>query len=231
MQTGRPAGPKQGREQSTSHRHTHRLSPLRNATLALAAAALLVGGGTGCTTSDTHTVDSAETRRIEQAAARRSPLVGKKAAAFTLPNQDEQPVSLEDFRGQWVVLYFYPEDDTPGCMCQATEFTRILDDFFGLDAQVVGVSPDSPKSHRQFIKKHALAFPLLSDPSHDVMRQYGAWVDSGFGPGTEGRVLRTTFLIDPQGRIAYHWPEVIPQGHAQRVRNKLEELRRVEPQA
>lgn len=184
--------------------------------------------GCGQTTASQSVDREAETRRIEQAAARRSPMVGQVAAGFSLPNQDQKPTALADFKGQWVVLYFYPEDDTPGCMCQATEFTRILDEFFAFDAQVVGVSPDSPASHKQFIKKHALGFPLLSDPSRGVMRQYGAWVDNAFGPNSQGRVIRTTFLIDPDGRIAWHWPEVVPQGHAQRVRDKLAELRAVQ---
>lgn len=162
---------------------------------------------------------------MEEAAAGRSSFAGSRAPQFTLPDENEQPVSLSDYRGQWVVLYFYPADDTPGCACQATEFTAILQKFHEQDAVVIGVSPDSPESHRLFAEKYDLKIKLLSDVDQKVMQRYGAWVDKQFGDQTHGSVVRSTVLISPDGKVAYHWPEVIPKGHAERVREKLAALK------
>jgi len=101
--------------------------------------------------------------------------VGDKAPAFTLKNQDDQNVKLSDFKGRWVVLYFYPKDDTPGCTIEACDFTSGIKGFEKLDAVVLGCSPDSPEMHRKFIAKHKLKITLLSDPSHEVLERYGAW--------------------------------------------------------
>jgi len=161
---------------------------------------------------------------MEDAASERSPVTSRQAPGFTLMDQDEKPVSLSDLRGQWVVLYFYPKDDTPGCACQANEFTALLTQFRQMNADVYGVSADSPALHRAFIAKYDLALNLLSDPDKSVMRTYGAWVDTALGDQQYGRVIRSTMIIDPEGRIAHHWPEVIPEGHAERVKDKLEEL-------
>jgi peroxiredoxin Q/BCP len=153
------------------------------------------------------------------------PAVGGKAPAFTLLNQNKQQVALSDLLGQWVILYFYPKDDTPGCTTEACEFTGQLQPFETLEARVIGVSPDSPEDHRKFIAKHKLRIDLLSDPDHKVLERYGAWGEkNSFGKKTEG-VLRSTVVIDPQGKIAYHWPQVSPAGHAQKVLEKLQELR------
>ncbi len=160
-------------------------------------------------------------RAQEEAASMNSPVRGLPAPDFTLPDQNEKPVSLKDLRGQWVVLYFYPKDDTPGCTCEATEFTRILDGLKGMNARVYGVSEDRPEIHRIFIEKFELKLDLLSDPDHSMMRNYGAWVDARFGEKTYQRIIRSTVLIDPQGVVRYHWPEVIPKGHAERVSEKL----------
>jgi peroxiredoxin Q/BCP len=124
------------------------------------------------------------------------------------------------------VLYFYPKDDTPGCACQATEFTETLSQFRNMNAMILGVSADSPQSHRLFIEKYGLALTLLSDPNHAVMKRYGAWVESSLGEKKTERVIRSTFIIGPNGLVRYHFPEVIPQGHAERVREKLAELQR-----
>ncbi|MAE68007.1 MAG: peroxiredoxin [Phycisphaeraceae bacterium] len=161
---------------------------------------------------------------MERAASRRSPFIGKTAAAFELPDQDDRTVSLEKLRGRWVVLYFYPADDTPGCTCQATEFTKLLKRFREQGAEIYGVSPDLSASHRYFRDKYELEIALLSDPHHEVMRRYGAWLDLRSAGAEGGRVVRSTFLIDPTGRIAHHWPEVIPQGHAKRVADRLRDL-------
>jgi peroxiredoxin Q/BCP len=150
--------------------------------------------------------------------------VGTKAPGFTLPNQDAQNVSLKDFAGQWVVLYFYPKDDTPGCTTEACEFTSGLAQFRDLDAVVLGVSPDAPDSHRAFIRKHSLEVVLLSDPNHEVMETYGAWGRKVmYGKETLG-VIRSTVLIDPAGNVARHWPKVKAEGHAEEVRKAIEEL-------
>jgi thioredoxin-dependent peroxiredoxin len=159
--------------------------------------------------------------QMETAAAARSLLAGKPAIDFTLLDQNGKAVSLREQRGYWVVLYFYPEDGTPGCACQAEEFTLTHSKFERLSARVYGVSPDTVASHRQVSRDLKLKVTLLADPEHKVMEAYGAWVQTTFG----SRVIRSTVLIDPEGRIVYHWPEVIPEGHAERVRVKLEEIR------
>lgn len=150
--------------------------------------------------------------------------VGQPAPDFTLPNQDDQPVRLAELQGRWVVLYFYPKDDTPGCTTEACDFTAGLKDFESLNATVLGCSPDSPASHRKFIAKYDLKITLLSDPEHAVMERYGAWGDKNmYGKITQG-VLRSTVLIDPQGRVAHHWKNVKAAGHAAQVRQRLQAL-------
>lgn len=152
-------------------------------------------------------------------------MVGKKAPAFTLQDQDENKVKLSSFLGQWVVLYFYPKDDTPGCTREAIAFTEENPDFNGLDAVVLGVSKDSCQSHRKFIEKHNLGITLLSDPDHAVMEKYGAWGEKkNYGKTTMG-TIRSTVLIDPKGVLAYRWPTVKVDGHADAVKKKLKELR------
>ncbi len=149
-----------------------------------------------------------------------------KALAFSLPNQDGKKVALKDLHGQWVVLYFYPKDDTPGCTTQACEFTTNWDKFQKLSARVIGVSPDSAESHQAFIAKYKLKIDLLSDLDHSVMLKYGAWGEkNNYGKISEG-VLRTTVLIDPKGEIAHYWPKVKAAGHAEAVAEKLTELQK-----
>jgi len=151
--------------------------------------------------------------------------VGKRAPAFTLPNQDGRKVQLSKLQGSWVVLYFYPRDDTPGCTVEACEFTDGVKAFAKVDAVVLGCSPDSPQSHQKFIAKHALGFDLLSDPDHAVMEKYGAWGEKTlYGKKTVG-VVRSTVLIDPAGKVAHHWRTVRAKGHAAQVQAKLAELR------
>ncbi len=159
--------------------------------------------------------------QTETAAARRSPFVGKQAPAFTLTNDRGRPVSLEDYRGRWVVLYFFPQSDTPGCTCQANEFTTLLQRFHEQEAVVVGVAPDRPDQLAAFRAKYGLKIDLLADPQRQVMPRYGAATPIDIGGSTYWQTNRTTFLIDPRGRIAHHWPEVIPQGHAERVAETL----------
>jgi thioredoxin-dependent peroxiredoxin len=150
--------------------------------------------------------------------------VGKKAPAFTLQDEDGKKVKLADLAGQWVVLYFYPKDDTPGCTVEACEFTSGLSAFGKLDATVLGCSRDSPESHRKFIAKYKLKVKLLSDPEHEVMEKYGAWGEKeNYGKKFMG-VIRSTVLIDPAGQVAYHWATVKAAGHAGKVAEKLAEL-------
>ena len=151
--------------------------------------------------------------------------VGAKAPAFTLPDQDGVPVSLSSLHGSWVVLYFYPKDDTPGCTTEACEFSEGIEAFRGLDAVVLGCSADSPEKHRAFMKKHDLAVRLLSDRDHAVMEAYGAWGEKSMYGRTTMGVIRSTVLIGPDGRVAFHWPKVKAAGHAEKVREKLAELR------
>jgi len=148
--------------------------------------------------------------------------VGQEAPEFALPDQDDIRVALSELRGQWVVLYFYPKDDTPGCTTEACEFTEGIEAFRDLDAVVLGCSPDSPERHRKFISKHGLAVRLLSDPDHEVMETYGAWGEKVLYGRTSVGVIRSTVLIDPKGRIAHHWKRVKSKGHAEKVRERLE---------
>jgi thioredoxin-dependent peroxiredoxin len=151
--------------------------------------------------------------------------VGKPAPDFVLQDQSGRPSSLKDYAGKWVVLYFYPKDDTPGCTTEACEFTDGLKAFETLNAIVLGCSPDSPAAHMKFIAKHGLKLRLLSDPEHAVLTAYGAWGEkSMYGKKSVG-VIRSTVLIDPKGKVAYHWPSVKAAGHAEAVRAKLGELR------
>ncbi len=149
---------------------------------------------------------------------------GKKAPAFSLQDQDGKRVSLSDFKGSWVVLYFYPKDDTPGCTVEACEFTDGISDFEGLNAVVLGCSPDPPERHRKFIAKHGLAVRLLSDPDHRVMEAYGAWGEKSMYGRVSVGVIRSTVLIDPEGRVAHHWKRVKAKGHAEKVRERLTDL-------
>ncbi|MBK9385414.1 MAG: thioredoxin-dependent thiol peroxidase [Planctomycetes bacterium] len=152
--------------------------------------------------------------------------IGKKAPAFTLPDQDGVKRKLADFAGQWVVLYFYPKDDTPGCTTEACEFTAALPDFSKLDATVIGVSPDSPEAHTKFIAKYTLGITLLSDPEHAMLEKYGAWGEKNmYGKKSMG-VIRSTVILDPEGKVAHLWAKVSAKGHAEKVREKLQELQK-----
>ncbi|MFW6189796.1 MAG: peroxiredoxin [Planctomycetota bacterium] len=153
-----------------------------------------------------------------------APAAGEVAPDFGLPDQDRRQVRLQDLRGRWVVLYFYPSDDTPGCTLEATEFTELLESFEQVNAVVLGVSGDPPLSHRYFREKRDLGIRLLSDVGREVMAAYGAWCRSTWRRRTVGRTIRSTFLIDPDGRVAWRWRHVVPEGHAAQVRAKLLEL-------
>lgn len=132
---------------------------------------------------------------------------------------------LSEYRGRWVVLYFYPKDDTPGCTKEACGFRDEKGRLEALGAVVLGVSADGVESHRAFAEKHHLNFPLLADPKKEAISAYGAWGKKNlYGKEYEG-VLRQTFLIDPEGRIAKVWRKVNPEGHAEEVAKALEVFR------
>jgi thioredoxin-dependent peroxiredoxin len=141
------------------------------------------------------------------------PSVGQKAPEFTLPSQDGTNVSLHDFHGKWVVLYFYPKDGTTGCTIEAHNFQRDLAQFEAKNAVIVGVSVDTPDSHKEFCTKEGLTFRLLADPEHKVVDEYGSL--GHFGPMTIAN--RNTFLIDPTGKIVKVWTKVDPQVHSGEV--------------
>lgn len=146
------------------------------------------------------------------------------APDFTLPDQDGQPHTLSKYRGQWVLLYFYPKDDTPGCTKEACSIRDDFPDFGKLNAVVLGVSVDPVQSHKKFSEKYRLPFTLLADPGKEVVNLYGVWGKKKFmGMGHEG-TLRTSFLISPDGKIAKIYEGVKPEKHAQEV---LEDLRRM----
>jgi peroxiredoxin Q/BCP len=141
------------------------------------------------------------------------PAVGQDAPTFTLPSQDGTPVSLEQYRGKWVVLYFYPKDMTTGCTIEAHKFQDALPQFDAKNAVILGVSVDTVDSHKQFCTKDSLTFHLLADPDHKVVSAYGSL--GAFGPMTIAQ--RNTFLIDPQGKIAKEWVKVTPANAASDV--------------
>ncbi len=146
---------------------------------------------------------------------------GTKAPEFTLPNQDGNPVSLEDFKGQRVILYFYPADDTPGCTREACQFNDNLAHFQAAGVPVIGISRDDAQSHQRFRNKYGLQFPLLTDADHQVMDAYGAWGEKTRYGQTSIGVLRSTFLVDDQGHIERAWHNVKADGHATQVLEAL----------
>ncbi|MFN9675783.1 MAG: peroxiredoxin, partial [Microcystis sp.] len=126
--------------------------------------------------------------------------------------------------GQWLVLYFYPKDNTPGCTAEAIDFTALSPQFQQLNAVILGVSPDSEKSHCRVIEKHNLTIQLLSDTEHQLAEIYQVWGLKKFMGKEYMGIKRSTFLIDPQGNIAYIWSNVKVKAHAEAVLKKLEEL-------
>ena len=145
------------------------------------------------------------------------PAVGQDAPTFTLPSQDGTPISLEQYRGKWVVLYFYPKDNTPGCTIEAHNFQRDLAKFQEKNAVILGVSVDSTESHQDFCTKQSLTFKLLADTEKKVTTEYGSLRENGMAQ-------RNTFLIDPHGKIAKVWTGVKPQEHSEEILATLSEL-------
>jgi len=150
--------------------------------------------------------------------------IGDKAPTLTLPNQDNVEISLRDLEGKWVVLYFYPKDSTPGCTTEACDFTATLPQFENLGAVVLGVSPDSTTSHQKFIAKQKLEITLLSDPTTETAQSYGVWQLKKFCGKEYMGIVRSTFLINPEGKIAKIWSNVKVKDHAAEVKKVLEAL-------
>jgi peroxiredoxin Q/BCP len=150
--------------------------------------------------------------------------IGDQAPDFCLPDPERGEICLVDQRGKWVILYFYPKDNTKGCTLEALEFTAAEDDFKQKNAVILAASPDSLKSHTKFRDKHNLTINLLSDTEKDTLQAYGAWqLKKMYGREYMG-VVRSTYIIDPDGTISYIWPKVRVKGHVDAVMEKLVEL-------
>lgn len=148
---------------------------------------------------------------------------GTKAPSFTLPDKDGNEISLEDFRGKKVVLYFYPRDNTPGCTRQACAYAGVYEDFKAINAVVIGISKDSTASHQKFAEKYSLPFILLSDPELKAIQAYGVWQEKkNYGKVSMG-VVRSTFVIDENGVIEKVMPKVKPDTNAEEILAYLKE--------
>jgi peroxiredoxin Q/BCP len=157
-----------------------------------------------------------------RAADQTMPGVGQSAPTFTLPSQDGSQISLDSFHGKWVVLYFYPKDMTKGCTIEAHNFQRDQAKYDAANAVILGVSVDTPDSHKEFCTKEGLTFRLLADPAHKVVDQYGSL--GHFGEMTIA--MRNTFLIDPSGKIVKEWTKVDPSVHSEEVLAAIADLKK-----
>ena len=151
--------------------------------------------------------------------------IGQKAPEFCLPNQDDVEICLRDLKGKWIVLYFYPRDNTPGCTTEACEFTEAAPDFSDLDAIILGVSADSTKKHRSFIEKKELGITLLSDEDTSMMQEYGVWqLKKNYGKEYMG-IVRTTLIINPEGDVKGLFEKVRVKEHVAKVKEELQRLK------
>ncbi len=146
---------------------------------------------------------------------------GKKAPLFTLKDQAGAKHALKDYLGQWVVLFFYPKDDTSGCTKEACGFRDALPDFQGLDAVVLGCSPQEVRSKEKFAAKYDLNFPILADDDAKICDKYGVWQEKSMYGRKYMGVVRTTYLIDPGGKVAERWDKVKVPGHVEAVRDRI----------
>jgi len=147
------------------------------------------------------------------------------APEFSLTDSEGASHALSEYRGKWVIVYFYPKDDTPGCTTEACSFRDARDTLAEMGAEIIGISKDEPSSHEKFKQKHSLNFTLLTDPDGSVLEAYGAWGPKMFGK--EG-ILRKTFIINPQGEVVKVYGRVTPLGHGEAV---IEELKRLQEAA
>jgi peroxiredoxin Q/BCP len=148
---------------------------------------------------------------------------GKKAPAFSLKDQSGKTVKLADFKGKYVVVYFYPKDNTPGCTTEACDFRDEHSALEEMGAVVLGVSPDDEKSHQKFVAKHSLPFPLLVDTDHALAEKYGAWGEKNMYGRKMMGIIRSTFLIGPEGTLVRAWPKVKVAGHVDQVKEALQD--------
>ena len=149
--------------------------------------------------------------------------IGKKAPTFTLPNQEGKKISLEDYKGKNVVLYFYPKDMSPGCTTEACDFRDNHESFGELDAVIVGISPDPVEDHKEFINKNDLPFELLADEDHKVCEDYDVWkLKNLFGKEVMG-VIRSTFIIDKEGKLVQEFRDVQVEGHVEHALQYIRE--------
>jgi peroxiredoxin Q/BCP len=150
---------------------------------------------------------------------------GRKAPAFDLPSSAGGKLALKDLAGKYVIVYFYPRDNTPGCTTEANDFNEALRKIKARDAVVIGVSKDSIESHGKFADKYKLKFPLLSDPDGRMLEKYGAWGEKNmYGKKSMG-IIRSTVLIGPDGKVIKHFPKVKVKGHVEAVIDALNEAR------
>ena len=152
--------------------------------------------------------------------------VNEKAPDFCLKNQMQEDICLNDYQGKWVVLYFYPKDNTPGCTMEAIYFTKYEKEFQQLNTVILGISADSCESHKKFSDKNNLSLILLSDPQHTVSESYAVWNPKSFLGKSFLGISRTTFLIDPTGTVVYIWPKVKVAGHTKEVLSTLKEIQK-----
>jgi peroxiredoxin Q/BCP len=152
-----------------------------------------------------------------------TPQVGDLAPEIALPDETGTIHRLADQRGRWTIVYFYPKDDTPGCTVEACEFRDANDTIVERGADVWGISPQGSTSKKSFREKFNLPFVLLADEQHEAAEAYGSWVEKQNYGKTYWGTARTTFLVDPDGRIAHAWPKVKPEGHAAAVLEALTE--------
>lgn len=150
--------------------------------------------------------------------------VGKDAPGFTLPDQSGKDYTLSEYRGAWVLIYFYPKDNTPGCTKEACAIRDNFSAFGKLGAKVFGISGDSVASHKKFADKYKLPFVLLSDESKEVLNKYGVWQKKKLAGLEYMGIVRWSFLVDPKGKIAKIYENVKPESHAEQVLADLEEL-------
>lgn len=146
------------------------------------------------------------------------------APNFTLPDSNSKIVTLDQFAGKWVVLYFYPKDDTPGCTTEACSLRDARDELTNLGAEVIGISKDDAAAHEKFKAKHSLNFTLLTDADGTVIESYGAWGPKQFG---KVGILRKTFIIDPEGQVRKVYGRVTPEGHGKQIITELQRLQKI----
>lgn len=147
-----------------------------------------------------------------------------KAPLFNLPDQDNTFHSLEAYIGKWLIIYFYPKDDTPGCTKEACNFRDNGEDFRKKGVSIIGISKDSTKSHKKFADKYNLNFPLLSDPDHTTIEAYGAWGKKKFMGREYDGIFRNTYVINPKGEIVKEYTGINPLTHSAQILKDLEEL-------